>query len=57
MIGEQDLKMLMMFNDCYVAELDHTLGAKKRPRALKFANQLGVKLTNGHAKMQTREED
>merc|ERR1712062_702038 len=49
-----DLKMLMMYNDCFVAEFAHALGSKKRPRALKFANQLGLKVINGHAKMQTR---
>mmetsp|Transcript_72064 Transcript_72064/g.114842 ORF Transcript_72064/g.114842 Transcript_72064/m.114842 type:complete len:140 (+) Transcript_72064:133-552(+) len=52
-----DLKMLMMYNDCFVAEFANTLSAKKRPRSLRLANQLGVRVINGHAKMQTREED
>jgi len=52
-----DLKMLLMFNDCYVAEFSNTLSARKRPKGLRLANQLGIRVTNGHTKLQTREED
>eukprot|EP00483_Globobulimina_turgida_P003953 UN03961 len=52
-----DLKMLLMFNDCYVAEFATTLSAKKRPKGLKLAKQLGVRVINGHAKVQTQEMD
>lgn len=49
--------MLLMYNDCYVAEFANTLSAKKRPRSLRLANRLGVRVINGHTKMQTREEE
>mmetsp|Transcript_45574 Transcript_45574/g.55852 ORF Transcript_45574/g.55852 Transcript_45574/m.55852 type:complete len:146 (-) Transcript_45574:47-484(-) len=52
-----DLKMLLMFPDCYVAEIANALGAKKRPQTLEFAKKLGVRVINDNAKMQTREED
>jgi len=52
-----DLKMLMMYNDCFDVEIKRQLGAKKKPRALRFANALGLNVLNPHSKMQTREED
>ena len=49
--------MLLMFNDAYVAEFANQLSAKKRPGARRLAKQLGVRVLNEKAKLQTREEE
>ena len=46
-----------MFPDCYVAEFANALSAKKRPRGIKLASRLGVRITNKRAKMQTADQE
>ena len=52
-----DLKMVMMYNDSYIAELSHTMSAKKRPRAVKLARQMGIRVVNRFARLQTADQE
>ncbi|KAF1989959.1 60S ribosomal protein L32-A [Aulographum hederae CBS 113979] len=48
-----DLDLLLMHNDVYAAEIGHAVSARKRVDIVTRAKQLGVKVTNGKAKVTT----
>jgi large subunit ribosomal protein L32e len=51
----KDLDMLLMHNQRYCAEIAKTVGAKKRVEILKRAAHLDIKVTNGKAKLVSKE--
>lgn len=51
----KDLDMLLMHNQRYCAEIAKNVGAQKRVEILKRAAQLDIKVTNGKAKLISKE--
>ncbi|WPH01937.1 60S ribosomal protein L32 [Acrodontium crateriforme] len=49
----RDLDLLLMHNKTYAAEIAHAVSARKRIEIVSRAKQLGVKVTNGKAKITT----
>src|SRR5262249_11329590 len=47
----KDLELLLMHNQTYCAELAHKLSVKSRIELLKKAAELGVRVTNGNARL------
>ena len=53
----KDLEILIMHKDSYAAEVGHSVGAKKRIAIVNRARELGIKLTNGHARLMVAENE
>jgi len=49
----RDLDLLLMHNKTYAAEIAHAVSAKNRISIVSRAKELGVKVTNGKAKLST----
>ncbi|KAF2452596.1 ribosomal protein L32e [Lineolata rhizophorae] len=48
-----DVNILLMHNNVYAAEIAHDVSARKRIEIIARAKQLGVKVTNGKARITT----
>ncbi|GAM88914.1 hypothetical protein ANO11243_069480 [Dothideomycetidae sp. 11243] len=48
-----DLELLLMHNRTFAAEIAHAVSSRKRAEIVSRAKQLGVKVTNGKAKLTT----
>ncbi|KAF2264788.1 ribosomal protein L32e [Lojkania enalia] len=49
----RDVDLLLMHNSTFAAEISHAVSARKRIEIITRAKQLGVKVTNGKAKLKT----
>jgi len=49
----KDVDLLLMHNRTYAAEIAHAVSSRKRVEILAKAKALGVKVTNGKAKVTT----
>lgn len=52
-----ELELLLMHNKKYAAEVAHNVSARKRKDIVLRAEQLGVKVLNGHARLRTEESE
>jgi len=53
----KDVELLLMNNRKFAAVLDHSLGVRKRKQIVERAQQLNVKVVNGHARIKTEEKE
>ena len=53
----QDLELLLMHNRKYCAEIAHNVSVRKRKEIVERADQLGVRVTNGTAKLRSEEAE
>jgi ribosomal protein L32E len=51
----KDLEMLVMHSRAYAAEVSHSVSARNRVSILNRAKELGIKLTNGAARLTVTE--
>ncbi|KAF2706079.1 60S ribosomal protein L32-A [Pleomassaria siparia CBS 279.74] len=49
----REVDLLLMHNQTFAAEISHAVSARKRIEIITRAKQLGVKVTNGKAKVKT----
>ena len=49
----KDVELLLMHNKTYAAEIGHAVSSRKRVEIVAKAKQLGVKVTNGKARLTT----
>ncbi|EGR30799.1 ribosomal protein, putative, partial [Ichthyophthirius multifiliis] len=52
----QDLEVLLMNNRQYCGEVAHNVSARVKAQIVKRAAELGVRITNGNAKVRTEEK-
>jgi ribosomal protein L32E len=48
-----DVDLLLMHNSTFAAEIAHAVSARKRIDIIARAKQIGVKVTNGNARVKT----
>lgn len=53
----RELEVLMMQNRVYCAEVAHAVSAKKRKLICERAKQLGIRVSNFHARMRSQENE
>merc|ERR1712029_137030 len=51
--NSRDVDLLLMHNQTFAAEISHAVSARKRVEIVAKAKQLGVKVTNGNARVKT----
>ena len=53
----RELEVLMMQNRIYAAEIGHAVSSKKRKIMCERAKQLGIRVTNFHARLRSQENE
>jgi len=51
--NSRDIDLLLMHHRTYAAEISHSVSSRKRVAIITRAKQLGVKVTNGKARITT----